>query len=58
MGKKRAISNKIEKLRKPVSESEKKRCLDEIQTNLNSLYDLLRKNGKKLQQIGEILEQS
>lgn len=56
LGKKRAISNKIEKLRGSVSKKEKERYLDEIQDILNSLYDLLKQNGNKLQEIGKIIE--
>jgi len=55
-GKKRSVTNRIEKLRSStVSNDEKEQILNEIQGTVNDLYEMLKENGKKLVEIGQII---
>lgn len=55
-GKKRSVTNRIEKLRSStISNDEKEQILNEIQGTVNDLYEMLKENGKKLVEIGQII---
>lgn len=51
-GKKRSVTNRIEKLHfSTISNDEKEQILNEIQGTVNDLYEMLKANGKKLIEI-------
>lgn len=57
LGKKRSISNRLKKLkRKKLTRNERIELVDEIRETLNDIYKISKKNGKKLIDIGKILE--
>lgn len=56
LGKKRSVTNRIEKLRSStISNDEKEQILNEIQETVNDLYEMLKANGEKLVEIGQII---
>lgn len=57
LGKKRSISNRLKKLkRKKLTRDKRVELVDEIGDFLNDIYKISKKNGKKLIDIGRILE--
>jgi hypothetical protein len=57
LGKKRSISNRLKKLENSrMPKSERTKLVKEIKENLNGIYSITKKNGKKLIDIGRIME--
>ena len=55
LGKKRAITNRLNRLVTCRSKSEREVLADEAKALLNELYDALKGNSKKLIEIGRVL---
>jgi hypothetical protein len=55
IGKKRMITNRLNKLRKKRTKEEKEKLIGEIKEQLDKIYDLSKKNGKKLIDINKVL---
>ena len=55
IGKKRMITNRLNKLKKRATKEEKKKLIGEIKQQLDEIYDLSKKNGKKLIDINKVL---
>lgn len=57
LGKKRSISNRLKKLKgRKLTRDERIELVDEIRETLNDIYKISKKNGKKLIDIGRVLE--
>ncbi len=56
LGKKRMITNRINNVRNSKSKEERNEFLDEIDNLVTEIYNLSKENGKKLTDIGKILE--
>lgn len=55
MGKKRMITNRLIKLKNRATKKEKEKLIGEIKEQLNEMYSLAKKNGKKLIDINKII---
>ena len=55
LGKKRSITNRLNKLRKKMPRETRIELVDEVKEILNEIYKASKKNGKKLIDIGKIL---
>ena len=55
IGKKRMITNRLNKLKKRATKEEKEKLIGEIKQQLDEIYDLSKKNGKKLIDINKVL---
>ncbi|MBW8041197.1 MAG: hypothetical protein FVQ85_14505 [Planctomycetes bacterium] len=55
IGKKRMITNRLNKLKKRETKEEKEKLIGEIKQQLDEIYDLSKKNGKKLIDINKVL---
>ncbi len=55
MGKKRMITNRLNKLQYGTGKEKRKRLLNEIKGQLNEIYKLAKKNGKKLMDINKVI---
>ena len=55
MGKKRMITNRLNKLKKNTSKAEKEKLIREIKEQVNEIYSLSKKNGKKLMDINKVI---
>ncbi len=57
LGKKRSISYRLKKLENDrMPRNERAKLVKEIKENLNGIYSITKKNGKKLIDIGKIME--
>lgn len=55
LGKKRKITNRINSARRATSQSERDKLLDEVSSLVTEMYELTKKNGKKLVEIGKVV---
>ncbi len=55
MGKKRMITNRLNKLKRKLSKEEKQVLVSEIKVQLDEIYSLAKKNGKKLIEINNVI---
>ncbi len=55
IGKKRMITNRLNKLKKRATKEEKEKLIGEIKQQLDEIYYLSKKNGKKLIDINKVL---
>ena len=55
LGKKRKITNRINSVRHTTSQTERNKLLDEVNSLVTEMYELTKKNGKKLVDIGRII---
>lgn len=56
LGKKRIITNRINSARRATTQAERDKLLKEVQSLVTEMYELTKKNGKKLVEIGKIIE--
>ncbi|UJW82552.1 hypothetical protein [Hydrogenophaga sp. SL48] len=56
LGKKRIITNRINSARSATSKKERDKFLNEVDTLITEIYNLAKKNGKKLVDIGKAIE--
>lgn len=54
LGKKRMITNRINAVKKSKSKQERSDLLDEISEMISEIYELTKRNGKKLMEINKI----
>lgn len=55
LGKKRKITNRINSVRHATSQAERDRLLNEVSALVTEMYELTKKNGKKLVDIGKVV---
>jgi len=55
LGKKRKITNRINSARTANSVAERNALLDEVSALITEMYELTKKNGKKLVEIGKVV---
>lgn len=55
LGKKRSITNRLNKLQKNLSKDERQKLVKETKELLDGLYAISKKNGKKLLEIGKAI---
>jgi hypothetical protein len=55
LGKKRKITNRINSARRTTSQAERNRLLAEVNSLVTEMYELTKKNGKKLVDIGRVI---
>ena len=55
LGKKRSITNRLNKLQKNLSTKDRHTVIKEIKELLDGMYTLTKKNGRKLLDIGKII---
>jgi len=55
LGKKRCVSNRLKKLKGQISQSEKETLIDEVQELVDDIYEVSKKNGRKLIDIAKLI---
>jgi len=55
LGKKRIITNRINSARRATTKAERDELLNEISSLVTEMYELTKRNGKKLVEIGKII---
>ncbi|MCX7094346.1 MAG: hypothetical protein NTY50_12975 [Methylobacter sp.] len=55
LGKKRKITNRINLARRATSQTERDELLNEVNSLVTEMYELTKKNGKKLVDIGKVI---
>lgn len=55
LGKKRKITNRINSARRATSQTEREKLLKEVALLVTEMYELTKKNGKKLVEIGKVI---
>lgn len=55
LGKKRKITNRINSARRATSQAERDELLNEVNSLVTEIYELTKKNGEKLVDIGKVI---
>ena len=55
LGKKRSITNRLNKLQKKLSKEERQKLVKETKELLDGMYVISKKNGRKLLEIGKVI---
>ena len=55
LGKKRIITNRINSARRSTSQADREKLLDEVNLLVTEMYNLAKKNGKKLEDIAKAI---